>query len=124
MTTHTSKLYYSIGEVADLFGVNESLLRFWEKEFDTIKPRKNAKGTRTYTKEDIEAIRQVFYLVKERKMTLAGAKKYLKAKGKTVSTQVEVIDRLKKVKEELLSMKRGLSVLSPTDEPSVREDQT
>ncbi len=116
MSEHPSKLYYSIGEVADRFGVNESLLRFWEKEFDTIKPRKNAKGTRSYTKEDIEAIRQVFYLVKERGMTLAGAKKLLKENRRSVSAKMEALQRLTAVKERLLSMKRGLSALEPSEE--------
>ncbi|HBL72465.1 MAG TPA: transcriptional regulator [Bacteroidales bacterium] len=116
MTTHPSKLYYSIGEVADQFGVNESLLRFWEKEFDSIKPKKNAKGTRMYTKEDIEAIRQVYYLVKDRKMTLAGAKAQLKTKGRKVVAQVETYERLNKVKEMVLSLKRGLSELEPTED--------
>lgn len=116
MSEHTSKLYYSIGEVADQFGVNESLLRFWEKEFDTIKPRKNAKGTRSYTKEDIEAIRQVFFLVKERGMTLAGAKKQLKDNRRSVSAKMEALERLTRVKESLLAMKRGLSAIEPSEE--------
>jgi DNA-binding transcriptional MerR regulator len=124
MPTHPSKLYYSIGEVADQFGVNESLLRFWEKEFDSIKPKKNAKGTRMYTKEDIEAIRQVFFLVKERKMTLAGAKSQLKTKGRHVSTQIEAIERLKKVKEIVLSLKQGLTALEPKEEVDRQVDDT
>lgn len=115
MTARSGKLYYSIGEVADQFGVNESLLRFWEKEFDSINPKKNAKGTRMYTIEDIEAIRQVFYLVKERKMTLAGARVQLKTKGRKVTAQVEALERLTRVKETLLAMKRSLSELEPTD---------
>ena len=108
MSEHSVKLYYSIGEVASVFDVNESLLRYWEKEFETIKPKKNAKGTRAYTKEDIEAIRQVYYLVKERKLTLAGAKKQLKDQRKTVSSQLEIVDRLKRVKEDLLELKETL----------------
>jgi len=109
-------LYYSIGEVADQFGVNESLLRFWEKEFDTIKPKKNAKGTRSYTKDDIEAIQQVFFLVKERGMTLAGAKKLLKDSRRSVSAKMEALQRLTHVKETLLTLKRGLSDIETTDE--------
>lgn len=116
MSEHASKLYYSIGEVADQFGVNESLLRFWEKEFDTIKPKKNAKGTRSYTKEDIEAIRQVFFLVKERGMTLAGAKKQLKDNRRSVSAKMEALQRLTSVKETLLSIKRSLSDIEITEE--------
>ena len=76
------KIYYSIREVAALFGVNESLLRFWEKEFPKqIAPRKTAKGTRQYTEQDIENIRLVYHLVKERKMSLSGARDSLKATG-------------------------------------------
>ena len=74
------KLYYSISEVAKMFDVNESLLRFWEKEFPIIKPKKNAKGTRQYRKEDIENIRLIYHLVKEKGMTLLGARQKLKDK--------------------------------------------
>ena len=72
------KLYYSIGEVADMFNVNTSLIRFWEKEFDVIKPKKNKKGNRFFTIQDIENIKLIYHLVKERGMTLSGAKKKLK----------------------------------------------
>jgi Predicted transcriptional regulators len=105
MPENSRKLFYSIGEVAAIFDVNESLLRFWEKEFDTIKPKKNAKGTRSYTNEDIEDIRQIYFLVKEKGMTLVGAKKRIKEERKGVSAQIEAIDRLRKIKEELLKMK-------------------
>jgi DNA-binding transcriptional MerR regulator len=115
MVSETAKLYYSIGEVAALFNVNESLLRYWEKEFDTIKPRKNSKGTRTYTKEDIEAIQQVFYLVKERKMTLSGAKKQLAKNRKTVSAEMEALERLERVKQAILEMRAALGELSIND---------
>jgi len=72
------KLFYSIGEVANMFGVNTSLIRFWEKEFDVIKPRKNKKGNRLFTKEDVENFHLIYNLVKVRGMTLAGAKKKMK----------------------------------------------
>jgi len=108
MSEDSRKLFYSIGEVAALFNVNESLLRFWEKEFDSIKPKKNSKGTRSYTKEDIEDIRLIYHLVKEKGMTLVGAKKRIKEEKRTVTAQVEVVDRLKKIKEELLIMKSEL----------------
>lgn len=101
MLEDSRKLYYSIGEVAAMFGVNESLLRFWEKEFDTIKPKKNTKGTRSYTKEDIEDIRQIFFLVKEKGMTLIGAKKRIKEDRKGVTSQMELMDRLIKIKAEI-----------------------
>jgi len=88
-----------------MFDVNESLLRYWEKEFESIHPKKNSKGTRAYTKEDIEAIKLIYFLVKEKKMTLSGAKKQIKDQKKTVSSQLEITERLKKVKVELLEMK-------------------
>ena len=72
------RLYYSISEVAKMFDVNESTLRFWEKEFDIIQPRKTAKGTRFYRQEDIESVRLIYHLVKEKGLTLAGARQLLK----------------------------------------------
>ena len=76
-----NKLFYSIGEVAKMFNVNTSLIRYWEKEFAVIKPKKNAKGNRLFTKKDIENFHKIYYLVKERGMTLPGAKKVLKNKS-------------------------------------------
>lgn len=108
MSEDSRKLFYSIGEVAAIFGVNESLLRFWEKEFDTIKPKKNSKGTRSYTKEDIESIRLIYHLVKEKGMTLVGAKRRIKEDKRGVSSQVELVDRLTRVREELLNLKQEI----------------
>ena len=115
MPEHPGKLYYSIGEIASMFDVNESLLRYWEKEFDTIRPKKNSKGTRAYTHEDIESVRMVYYLVKEKKMTLAGARKLIKDQRKTVSSQIEITERLKKVKKELLELKGELKEIDAED---------
>lgn len=72
------KLYYSIGEVAEMFGVNTSLIRFWEKEFDVIKPHKNKKGNRQFTKADVDNFHLIYHLVKEKGMTLKGAQQQLK----------------------------------------------
>ncbi len=102
------KLYYSIGEVARMFRVNESLLRFWEKEFPQITPRKNNKGTRQYRREDIETIRLIYHLVKERGMTLEGARRKLKDNREATVRNFEVITRLKEIRRELLSMKKEL----------------
>ena len=99
------KLFYSIGEVAKMFGINESTLRFWEKEFDIINPRKSGKGTRYYKKEDIENVRLVFHLVKERGLTLAGAKQKIKDNQENTKKNEEVVARLKGIKEELLALK-------------------
>lgn len=100
------KLYYSIGEVAEIFGVTETLLRYWEKEFPTIiTPRKSGRNIRQYTKEDIEQVRLVYHLVKEKGMTLQGARQVLKG-NKTAAVQtMEVINRLKSIREELISIR-------------------
>jgi DNA-binding transcriptional MerR regulator len=109
MADDSRKLFYSIGEVADIFHVNESTLRFWEKEFPTvIKPKKNAKGTRTYTKDNIENVRLVHFLLKEKGMTLVGARKKLREDKKGMSAQHELADRLKKIKSELLKLQSEL----------------
>ncbi len=103
------KLYYSISEVAEMFGVPESLLRYWEKMFpENITPKKAGRGVRQYRKEDIEDIRIIYHLVKEKGMTLAGAKQTLK-KNKTGTVQSsEVIARLKSIREELVNMRKEL----------------
>lgn len=108
------KLYYSIGEVADMFGVNESLLRFWEKEFPQITPKKNKRGTRQYRKEDIETIRLIYHLVKERGMTLPGARQRLSDNKESTTQNFEVISRLKEIKEELLAIKKELDGMPNT----------
>ncbi|MDF9829140.1 MerR family transcriptional regulator [Parabacteroides sp. PF5-6] len=109
------KLYYSISEVAQMFEVNESTLRFWEKEFDVIRPRKTAKGTRFYKQEDIDAVRLIYHLVKERGMTLAGARQKLKDNKETTVRQEDIVNRLKQIKEELLSMKEAFDAIGPAD---------
>lgn len=106
--SNSSKLYYSIGEVADMFNVNASLIRFWEKEFDSIKPRKNKKGNRLFTKEDIQNLQLIYHLVKEKGFTLEGAKNEMKGDTKETQRDVEVIQRLKKIREELLKLKGNL----------------
>lgn len=102
------KLYYSIGEVAQMFDVNESLLRFWEKEFPIITPKKNSKGTRQYRKEDVENIRLIYHLVKEKGMTLQGARQKLKNNKENTVQTYEIITRLQGIKEELLAIKKEL----------------
>ena len=102
------KLYYSIGEVAQMFDVNESLLRFWEKEIPIITPKKNSKGTRQYRKEDVENIRLIYHLVKEKGMTLQGARQKLKNNKENTVQTYEIITRLQGIKEELLAMKKEL----------------
>jgi DNA-binding transcriptional MerR regulator len=107
--TETVKLYYSIGEVAKMFDVNASLLRFWEKEFDIIRPKKNKKGDRMFTKEDVSNFRTIFHLVKERGYTLQGAKEKLKGtKKEETFNNVEIVKSLEKVKGFLLELKAQL----------------
>ncbi|MDG1528658.1 MAG: MerR family transcriptional regulator [Polaribacter sp.] len=102
------KRYYKIGEVAKAFSVNTSLIRFWEKEFDVIKPKKNAKGTRLFTQDDIANFKLIFNLVKERGFTLDGAKKKLKKNPESTINNHEIISRLEKVKAELNNIKSQL----------------
>jgi DNA-binding transcriptional MerR regulator len=96
------RLFYSIQEVADHFAVNVSLLRFWEKEFENIRPRKTAGGTRQYTREDIQQVEIVYHLVKEKGMTLEGARQTLKSKKDDEAKRAEAINRLMEIKKELL----------------------
>jgi DNA-binding transcriptional MerR regulator len=102
------KRYYKIGEVAKAFNVNTSLIRFWEKEFDIIKPKKNAKGNRLFTSEDIVNFKIIFNLVKERGFTLEGAKQKLKKNPKGIFNNHEIISRLESVKAELQKIKNQL----------------
>lgn len=102
------KLYYGIGEVADAFGVKTSLIRFWEKEFDVIKPKKNAKGNRKFTREDIKNLELIYHLVKERGFTLEGAKTHLKEEGHKTLTNFEIIRKLETIKSTLIKLKNQL----------------
>lgn len=102
------KLYYSIGEVAEAFGVNASLIRFWEKEFDVIKPKKNAKGNRKFTREDIRNLELIYHLVKERGFTLEGAKIHLKEERQKTLSNFEIIRKLENIKSTLIKLKNQL----------------
>jgi DNA-binding transcriptional MerR regulator len=103
------KVYYSISEVAELFEVNASLIRFWEKEFDILKPLKNKKGNRLFTKQDLDKIRIIYHLVKERGYTLQGARDKMKVNMEEVERKVEIMDSLQKIKGFLLELKDDLS---------------
>ena len=103
------KVYYSIGEVADMFGVNPSLIRFWEKEFDIIRPHKNKKGNRQFTKADIDNFHLIYHLVKEKGMTVKGAQLKLQKNKEETEQTFEVIKRLKNIREQLISIKEQLS---------------
>ncbi len=102
------KQYFSISEVAELFDVNTSLIRFWEKEFDAIKPRKNKKGNRLFTRKDIETFRTIHHLVKKKGFTLDGARKHLKTHAKEAEVNAEVSERLENIRATLVELKKRL----------------
>lgn len=102
------KRYYGIGEVAKAFDVNTSLIRFWEKEFDILKPKKNAKGNRKFTPEDIKNLKFIYHLVKERGFTLEGAKTHLKEEKKKSLSNFEIISKLEAIKAQLIKIKSQL----------------
>jgi len=102
------KLFYSISEVAKMFDVNASLIRFWEKEFDIIKPQKNKKGNRLFTKQDVDNFYVIYNLVKERGFTLQGAKDKLKQNKEGTLKTAEIIQSLNNVKDFLIELKKSL----------------
>ncbi|WP_396633449.1 MerR family transcriptional regulator [Maribacter sp. R86514] len=102
------KRYYGIGEVARAFGVNASLIRFWEKEFDVLQPKKNAKGNRKFTPQDIKNLQLIYHLVKERGFTLDGAKTHLKEEKQKTLSNFDIIQKLERVKAELNKIKDQL----------------
>ena len=104
----SDKRYYKIGEVAKAFDVNASLIRFWDKEFDVLKPKKNKKGNRLFTQEDIKNLQLIYHLVKEKGFTLEGAKNKLKENPEKVTNNHAIIARLQAVKSALTTIKNQL----------------
>jgi len=102
------KVFYSIGEVADLFGVNTSNIRFWENEFDILKPHKNLKGNRMFTNDDIENLKIIYHLLKEKGMTIRGAQKKLKENKEDTLQNYEVVSRLQGIRQMLMDIKEEL----------------
>jgi DNA-binding transcriptional MerR regulator len=102
------KIFYSISEVAEMFDVNTSNIRFWENEFDILKPHKNAKGNRLFTKEDIVNIRIIHHLLRDKGMTIKGAQKKLKENKEDTLNNFEVVKRLQEIKQMLLDIKQEL----------------
>ena len=102
------KLYYSIGEVSEMFTVAPSLIRFWESEFEIIQPKKNRKGNRQFTKEDIDNVRTIYHLVKEKGFTLQGAKEMLKNDSQAVKDKMEMLDSLRRVRQFLVEVRDRL----------------
>tara|TARA_A100001035_G_C27729412_1_gene476003 strand:- start:548 stop:883 length:336 start_codon:yes stop_codon:yes gene_type:complete len=103
-----NKIFYSIGETAKMFNVTVSLLRFWEKEFSVLKPKKNKKGNRLFTKKDLENLKIIYHLVKERGFTLNGAKKKLKENKKDTIDNIKIVNKLKDIKHFLIKLKEEL----------------
>lgn len=102
------KVFFSISEVAEMFGVTTSNIRFWENEFDILKPHKNAKGNRMFTREDIENLKIIYHLLKERGMTIKGAQKKLKDNREDTINNIEVVNRLQEIRQMLLDIKEEL----------------
>lgn len=103
-----TKLYYNIGEVAAMIGVSNSLIRYWESEFKTLKPQKTRRGDRKFTKKDIEELAKIYTLVKERGFTIEGAKKELTRMSTSDDTTTEIKDRLIKIRKELITLKNDI----------------
>ncbi len=103
-TDEITKLYYSIGEIAEMFSVSKSLIRFWETEFDLLKPHKNSKGDRRFTQQNIDQFRTIYHLVKERGFTLDGAKREIKTNKDYLTKKLSAINTLTKVRGALAKM--------------------
>ena len=110
-----AKLLYSMGEVTEMFDVNASLIRYWESKFDCIKPHKNKKGNRMFTTSDIENLKLIYHLVKEKGMTLEGANMAMKRRGKSVQRDVSILERLQHIRAMLLEVKESLGDDTPAE---------
>ena len=103
------KIYYSMGEVAEMFDVNQSLIRHWESKFDCLRPHKNKRGNRMFSAEDIEKLKQIYHLVKERGMTLEGARKVMRgAAGKELARDTKLLERLQRIRAALVEVREEL----------------
>lgn len=116
------KLYYSIHEVAHMLNVTETLLRFWEKEFPQLNPKRAGRKVRQYTKEDIEQLKQIYHLVKERGMTLSGARRYMETGKDETERDVELLDRLKSLRKELVEMRDALDAFTYEQVDKLKEN--
>jgi len=116
-TNKVLKKYYSIKEVSQMLDIPDSTLRYWEKEFKEISPKKNAKGVRHYTVQDIEQIKLVNHLVKEKSLTIKGAKTRIKEDPQAATDTHDVVERLKKIREELVAILGELDATPPCGQP-------
>ena len=110
-----AKLLYSMGEVTEMFDVNASLIRYWESKFDCIKPHKNKKGNRMFTPSDVENLKLIYHLVKEKGMTLEGANMAMKRRGKSVQRDVSILERLQHIRAMLLEVRESLGDNTPAE---------
>ena len=110
-----AKLLYSMGEVTEMFDVNASLIRYWESKFDCIKPHKNKKGNRMFTASDVENLKLIYHLVKEKGMTLEGANMAMKRRGKSVQRDVSILERLQNIRAMLVEVRESLGDNSPIE---------
>ena len=110
-----AKLLYTMGEVTEMFDVNASLIRYWESKFDSIKPHKNKKGNRMFTPSDIETLKLIYHLVKEKGMTLEGANMAMKRRGKSVQRDVSILERLQNIRAMLLEVRDSLGDDTPVE---------
>lgn len=121
------KVYYSMGEVCEMFGVNASLLRFWEKEFPMLKISKNSRGHRKYTTKDVDNIRLIYHLVKEQRMTLDGARRRLRNNPEGVEHDAEVVEHLRRIRNMLAALKAEMGddteVIDIDDEVDMAEEE-
>lgn len=106
--TNPQKLFYKIGEVAKEFNVNVSLIRFWEKEFDILKPKKNKKGNRLFTQKDLENLKVIYHLLKERGFTIEGAKKKLRENKEDTTDNLRIINHLQEIRSFLVKLREEL----------------
>lgn len=103
------KIYYSMGEVAEMFDVNQSLIRHWESKFDCLRPHKNKRGNRMFSADDVDKLKQIYHLVKERGMTLEGARKVMRgASGKELARETELLERLQRIRSALVEVREEL----------------
>lgn len=116
------KMFFSMGEVSEMFDVNPSLIRFWEKRFDVLKPHKNAKGNRMFTPEDVENLKLIYHLVKEKGMTLTGAEKYIKDNKNVLQRDVQILEHLGRIRAALLEIKSELGSETTDTEIVVRTE--
>lgn len=112
-----------MGEVAEMFDVNQSLIRFWEKSFDIIKPQKNKKGNRQFSSKDIENLKMIYHLVKERGMTIEGANRLMKSNPKGIERDTEIADKLQRIKAILLEIKTELNDIDGAESEIIQRQQ-